>query len=301
MPALSGLEPYERQKKLSGANFIVDFDSAQAMMRRFSMEVEIQLPEGNVNGVCWESLISGADSTYQYLPFNTYRKLSVSRSHPRPRTRAISVLALAESAAGKLLALRGWEFHPESVRFDLKGEEEIFAGTPRPEVSVIHLIGSPESSYLGIGLRLTDEEFISKSPTETLLRVEDVTRVFPNLSACIIQEIPRAGSTKRLDGDRRDAFHARLFASQMFAAGVPFVLVIPPMGIEEAIKAINQIVPVLMRRSWSKQQRLLKAVGEMRLEIGRHAESLEVDPAYVQELPQDVCLYLNREWDGKVT
>jgi hypothetical protein len=211
------------------------------------------------------------------------------------------VLALAESAAGKLLALRGWEFHPESVRFDLKGEEEIFAGTPRPEVSVIHLIGSPESSYLGIGLRLTDEEFISKSPTETLLRVEDVTRVFPNLSACIIQEIPRAGSTKRLDGDRRDAFHARLFASQMFAAGVPFVLVIPPMGIEEAIKAINQIVPVLMRRSWSKQQRLLKAVGEMRLEIGRHAESLEVDPAYVQELPQDVCLYLNREWDGKVT
>jgi hypothetical protein len=51
MPALSGLEPYERQKKLSGANFIVDFDSAQAMMRRFSMEVEIQLPEGNVNGL----------------------------------------------------------------------------------------------------------------------------------------------------------------------------------------------------------------------------------------------------------
>jgi len=279
------------------------------------MDVEINLAAGPVNGLCWEYLISksGTDKElgYEYLPFNSYRKLSVGRSRAGSRAGKPAVLALAEGDLGQSMAKDGWKALEKSstgIDFQLGDRNEVIAKDSRPEVSVIHLIGTLESSYVGVGFRvgeerlsLTSQSSESVSERDSLIRVEDVTRAFPALSVCIIQEEPRQVNPQRLDGDRRDAFFARLFASQMFAAGVPFVLVIPPLRITEATSAIDQLAVLLARRSRLQRRQLLQTIGDLRLQIGRYALSLGADPVTAQELPQDLCIYLNREWDGRLT
>jgi hypothetical protein len=316
----SGVEPYAKlDEEPSGSKFRDDFDSVRKILQRFSFDVAITLPEGPVNGLCWESLMSRGgiigelapeESAYKYLPFNCYRKLSSTRRRASSRIREITILALAEDNLGRSLASAAWNPLEKSRRisFELKDGNEVFSRNPRPEVSVIHLIGSLESSYLGVGMRFGEEYFTvasqsseSLSERDSLVRVEDVTRTFPNLSVCVIQGEPRQANPQRLDGDRRDAFFARLFASQMFATGVPFVLVIPPLRITEATAVVEQLARALAGWPLFKQERLLKTVGDLRLQIGRYALSLGLDPVATQELPQDLCLYVTHDWDGRLT
>ena len=313
----SGVQPYESLgRESSGTDFAGEFHSLHETLRKFSMDVEIDVPEGTVNGLCWEALVPRGDTAkelaYEYLPFNSYRKLSLTRRRAPVRSEDIHVLALAEGDLGPTLANGGWAeftFQTKSgPSFELKGRDEVFAKSVRPEISIIHLVGSIESSSLGLGFRLGEERSkltaeTSKSidESDSLIRAEDLTRAFPNLSVCILQEGPRQVSAQRLEGDRRDAFFARLFASQMFGAGVPFVLVIPPLRITEAIMAIDHFAKLLARRSRFKRWEVLGAIAELRLQIGRYALSLGVDPVTTKELPQDLCLYLNPEWDGRFT
>ncbi len=312
----SAVQPYQRlSEELAKTKFPEQFGSLRQWLRKFSMAVQIDLSEGSLNGLCWESLLSGdgidKELRYEYLPFNSYRKLSLTIGRAASRTEKPTVLALAEGDLGQSMARDGWKALEKSstgISFELKDRNEIIRNNTRPEVSVIHLIGTLESSYLGVGLRLGEERLTltvqssqSAADSDPLVRVEDITRAFPNLSVCVIQEEPRQVSPQRLEGDRRDAFFARIFASQMFAAGVPFVLVIPPLRITEASAVIDQLAQLLARRSRLQQRQLLKTIGDLRLQIGRYGLSLGADPVTAQELPQDLCIYLNREWDGRLT
>ena len=174
----------------------------------------------------------------------------------------------------------------------------------RPDVSIIHLVGSVESSYGSVGFRLGEEtarlnaatsEAISDS--DALIRAEDLVRAFRNLQICILQDEPRPIHGDRLDGDRKDAFYARLFASQLSALGVACVLTIPPLEKDFVLDLMTKFANVLTRPQVRRSE-LLHAVAGGRREIEAYVQQQHVSPGTLQEVPKDLCLYLDPEWRG---
>jgi hypothetical protein len=163
-------------------------------------------------------------------------------------------------------------------------------------------VGNAESSYQSVGFRLGEETARlatsgAVSEGDALIRAEDLVRAFPNLQICVLQEEPRAIRPDRLDGDRKDAFYLRLFASQLSALGVECVLTIPSLQSDFALALLTKFAGVLSRPK-VKRSELLQAVAEGRWEIEAYVSEHNASPETLQELPMDLCLYLDTEWHG---
>ena len=290
----SALAPYSQ---LGGGINIKDvYWRLWSILGDFPMMVEINLPEGPINGLCWEAIVySSTPLGPDHTSFICYRcPTAMRRSARSPQTKLVGLL-FAETEPARSL-------RPAWTDFEITNRDGLVKG--RPDVSIVHLVGSAESSYQSVGYHLgreTERLNIAKSEMlsgdDALIRAEDLLRAFPNVQICIIQETPRAIHSERLDGDRKDAFYARLFASQLSALGVGCVLTIPPLDGKFALDLVSYFAGVLTQPS-VKRSELLEAVGKGRREIETYVSDHHASPETLQEVPKDLCLYLDTEWHG---
>ena len=78
------------------------------------------------------------------------------------------------------------------------------------------------------------------------------------------------------------------------------VICIPSLDTSEARAAIESLATLFVSRKRVAREELLRTIGEMKVRIGKYASSGSKDPALAQELPLDLCVYLNDEWDGSI-
>ena len=278
------------------------FGSFAKFVRRHPLRVEIDIPEGPANGVCWEAIVhTDPDSVDErdYATSACYRRALIQRRRMRERTKELSGLFFGESELARSL-VTSWP--KDSFRVasrDVLVEHQ-------PQISIVHLVGGIESSYTSVGIRLEEESArLNTAMTETvvasdsLIRAEDLVRAFPNLQICVLQEEPRPIRAQRLDGDRRDAYSARLFASQIAALGVACVLALPPLDKAWAAELLASFTNVLTRDEISRSE-LLVTLTAARRRIDEYIREQNVSRETQQELPQDICLYLDTEWNGRL-
>jgi hypothetical protein len=305
----SGLDPYERlgAELNSVESFTSTFVELHRLLHKYSLQAEVNLSEGPVNGLCWEALFQSEldpkKGTHGYLPINCIRGLSAVRQSPAMRLKQDGVLIFGETQAARKM---GYAWTDPStgidpVRFATRSTLEKVDDS----VSVVHVVGSLESSYRSVGIRTGEEQVhlngsSSKVLTDddALIRPEDLMHAFPNLAVCVLQASPREGRPERLEGDRRDAFYARLFASQLFAAGVPCVLVVPALEVGLADGVIFYFSMLMYRNSRLTSSAMLACIGMFRLWIASSAADSNMSDLAKKEVPQDLCLYFDSNWDG---
>lgn len=179
----------------------------------------------------------------------------------------------------------------------------------RTEVSILHLVGVVRETGQKVRLEIrqaggdvgaTGAEG-DGSPVGLLLWAEDVVRQFPQLRICLVQTPPHGPSDEPRDlGSRYSAGLLRRFGADLFGAGVPAVVTLPPLSTEVAERVIAVLARALgkavsARLSQSARARLLmSAVREMRglIMVKGHA-----DREAAAEMAHDLCLYLNEQFD----
>lgn len=305
---VSGVQSYtEIEEALSGSSLLEEFRNLRRVVRPFAMAVQIEVEKGPANGICWESLLHlNTNSTRpDYTSLQGYRRLSKLSRHPPQRQQRIRLVLLAETVAALRLADSWRTTDANWARPEVANREDLILTLP--EVSLVHLVGGLESSHRSVGFRLGEERAklnaqSSKaiSEADALIRPDDLVRTFPNLLMCIIQEEPRYLPPERFDGDRRYAFYARLFASQLSALGVACVLTIPPLEPDFALEVIGLLQNTLAHHTRLSRRTFLASIGKIRRKIAEHTSGLKVSETTKIELPQDLCLYLDTEWDGRL-
>ncbi|HKU77099.1 MAG TPA: hypothetical protein VJR02_24520 [Pyrinomonadaceae bacterium] len=186
-----------------------------------------------------------------------------------------------------------------------------------PEFSVVHIIGTPSQTGLGVRLEVQGVEGIlddiyenqeSESPTSIhsenrnksyLLSGEEVARIFPRVRICLVQ-CGAVNDDSRDSTTRYEAALLRRFGAELFKCGIPAVILLPPLPEHvavEAIQTLNNIITVEIergpRRWWHKRTPLVKTVREMQENIARAYGDYEK----AIEIAFDVCLYMEDDFD----
>jgi hypothetical protein len=277
------------------------FLNLRLSLRDYPLMVEINVPEGPVNGLCWEAFVlSSYFLNADYTTFTCYRRPASLRRSARTSQHRLIGLLFAETAPARTLR-SAWA---PTNDFEIANRERLVSGGA--DVSIVHLVGSAESSYQSVGFRLGEETaHLDAATSETiterdaLIRAEDLVRAFPNLQICIVQQEPRAIQMDRFDGDRKDAFYARLFGSQLSTLGVACVLTIPPLEKDFVLDLMTKFANVLTRPKVDRSE-LLRVVAESREQIEACVQRRGVDLTTKHEVPMDLCLFLDPEWDGRI-
>jgi hypothetical protein len=143
----------------------------------------------------------------------------------------------------------------------------------RASAHLVHLIGIVEETTAGLRLRLGaeadappigEEIPARRERARYRLRPEDILRLFPGIAVCIIHAPPSRTMARRLDGDRRHAVLARVFAARVFAEGVPLVAVIPPLQPRDTSQVLSGIARAVVDSGPSRIAAVREAIGEAR-------------------------------------
>src|SRR5579859_1068929 len=163
---------------------------------------------------------------------------------------------------------------------------------------VVHLIANAQEAngtpFLDVSTDVTGKQSnMSSQERGRLLRAEELSRIFPNLTICLLQSLP-APFTRRSETDRENAAWQRRFAAELHASGVPVVIVIPPLSEESILKILRPLVVALSQKPLLSGA-LFDALGTAReatmqevLEVGGSRED-------ALETAFDLCLYLASE------
>jgi hypothetical protein len=141
----------------------------------------------------------------------------------------------------------------------------------------------------------------TSSQSVRLIRAENLARTFPNLSICILQGTlgSGGGGSTRSESDRRQAISLRLFAAEVFAQGIPVVIVIPSLKPSVAIAVLKKLAGFIGSNRPNGTRRLMKTLDDARTEIlgkGGKSKNREV----LWELALDVSLYAVPDWSGRL-
>jgi hypothetical protein len=229
-------------------------------------------PGDGLHGPCWEAMVALAvagDSTAPCaVPFRFRRTATARRiAHAGTATPSVPggesvpsrVTCWAESEVANQVAQRGWKALAGDTHFEVQVSraDDLQRLAFRPDgVHVLHLIGTAEETNAGVRFRVVEDQAsrVGKASLDVeaaparLVRAEDVGRIFPSLALCIIQGVPGRPDPRRLESDRYEAMLARAFAGELFALGVPAVIVVPPLGSPVAVAVLERLAAALQPR-----------------------------------------------------
>jgi len=285
-------------------------------------EASIEIVDGPLNGPCWEAIFvqTSLDPAERQKAsrLRFYRTVSnaphrVAKFNPNSNT----IVALTEGVLSDNVAGDGWKPLTNTASFPLQRLRYVNVILASSELMmntrILHLIGAAEETAVGIKFRVGEDaaaQLTSQTVSGTmseggdLFGARDLTLSFYELALCVLQGNP-GPPRERTGADRRAAVQARVFASKLFAQGVPAVLFIPSVEPKLAAELISMLADYLAGR----QSALLKnpaavldtlprLVAGMRKRIAAAipAESLggESPEQSLMELMLDVCLYVHR-------
>lgn len=242
-------------------------------------------------------------------PFRYRRRLLRVHQVAAPslaRADTIKVVAPATSALSRELLKVAWRPALRSRRYDIRLAAEL--DRKAPGVHVVHLVGSVEETSSGLRFRLQVDPAIQGAGVAELAP-EEVCARFPNAHICLLQGIALRTARDRLDSDRHDASLVRGFAAAMLAAGMPAIVVIPPVAADEAAALTRIVVDAVRTRAKNGEMRLTEAMSVVqsriveRLMRDRRTRSYSIEEADRRdawEVALDASLFLGAEWDGRL-
>jgi hypothetical protein len=296
-----------------------------------SRKLDITLVIGrNLQGVCWEGIFTlvanpryAVNSNEKVLivpPFRVRRLTSQRRIYvPPTRLDALNIASYVIERGAYLVTQRswsGWDDKGYLVPRVMQTSDLSKVSFEMQQIHILHLIGSVEEAG-GLRFRIMGDENTLFNASQSLdvpesegdlIEANDIVQNMPNLILCIVQGRIEPGSGERSESQRRDALLARLFASELFAQGVPAVLVVPGAPSDIAARAINAIGLHLTRYSREASKERLSLLSDMIVtiqeiiqegfyqgesssnEAGRAASIVRVEAAL------DVCLYATGDW-----
>lgn len=106
--------------------------------------------------------------------------------------------------------------------------EAWLAASPDPHVRILHVQATAVQVSGGVRLNLTPGEDLESVSRNQLARSSDLLNLAPDAAVCILQSLVSEG--ERSTYERSQASYLRTFAAELFALGVPAVIVFPPLG-----------------------------------------------------------------------
>lgn len=145
---------------------------------------------------------------------------------------------------------------------------------------VLHLVGNAVETATGVHLRLVGGH--TANPTQTVapvveLRAEDVAHTVSNIGLCVLQGVSLSSPQNvnlsvsgnvpfgRIETDRREVALLRVFAAQLYAQGIPAVVVVPPLPLR-----LTKGVFTLLRRRLQYGRPNRSALAETLADIQRY-------------------------------
>jgi len=258
-----------------------------------------------LSAICWEGLLEA--TLVQFAP-TSLRRLRCYRSaygSGGKRTANWSqverVLLLTNDPSQRDMAHEGWkrlgwkrlgEEPRLSVRYQdgLRGRDDLSdLASFRPQV--LHLIGTPVETSVGVRFRLGRDEGSSKSSgsgQDVLLRPEELAQSLPDLSLCVLQAAP-APVLSRSGSDRERAGSLRRFASELLIRGVPAAVAVPPLPHDLAASVLGRIAAALLRRDVEALSTLLDAIAMAQEDVQGRLKT--IDDVSRVEVTCDFCLF----------
>jgi hypothetical protein len=160
---------------------------------------------------------------------------------------------------------------------------------------VLHFAGSPVDSSSGLVMRAGGYGKEDVGSYTSLTRAGDLLSRYPGVRLCILQCPPSEG-LKRLSSDRRLMAVFKRFAAQVFASGVPMVVVVPVLPAHMADDLIDRFYKVLA----ATPRNAVPVVERLILAFRRDLLRGENDSDDVREVSADLCLYSRRRVDFRV-
>ena len=157
-------------------------------------------------------------------------------------------------------------------------------------IGVLHVLGEVRESSRGLTLEPGDGRQLFAS---------EVARSFPQLRLVILQ-LPYRASDRRFEHDRAEAARARRLAGELFANGIPAVVVLPSLTEKIGFVILKKIVEVVAAAPRNAKLALTHAVHAGMRETGA-AFALRPETGTEEEIAQfqlgvretrfDFCLY----------
>jgi hypothetical protein len=249
--------------------------------------VEIRPSEG-LHGPCWEALLTRAltGNLAAQGPVRFCRTLPVGSSANLSLLPPVGAIrseidpnrdwTLSNDGWAPLVQARGFRWQPG------------FAGsTPSDPPLIVHLVGTAVEDLSEVRFQTSPDQVLPK----TLIASEIRSR-FPTACLCVVQGAPRLVQSARTQTDRHDGMLARVFAAAVHDTKMPAVLVIPPLDLPLAGRALWECARAFAEQDLGKVETLLGAVYALREFILKVAGP---EPAY------DLCLYVSQDWKGLQT
>jgi hypothetical protein len=168
--------------------------------------------------------------------FRWYRGLHGHRTREKLRSETGAVIVASNGPFGAYLKRSCWPKSRRACRsFGDMDRELDFRNEGTADI--LHLIGTPQDDVGGLRFRLESEPRFSEGNKPHLLQAEQIAASFPSLRLCVLQNEPRPLAERR-ESDRRVAALSRRFASRVFAMATFPVIVIPPLDVFNAERAV---------------------------------------------------------------
>src|SRR5262249_19631582 len=121
---------------------------------------------------------------------------------------------------------------------------DLLIGSPI-EAHVALIVGRPTMTAAGVRLELTvptgSKESMSRG---SLLGSKDIIRTLPQLQVCLLAANPQL-LPERTGSDRQKTMFLRSMAAELYEAGIPCVITIPPMSQSIASRVAAQLTSTL--------------------------------------------------------
>jgi hypothetical protein len=165
---------------------------------------------------------------------------------------------------------------------------------PGVRVGVLHIFGTPVETSAGLRLRVggpTAEATVTASTAtsdqSTEWQADEIAAAYRSVRVCIIHGLPLPPRA-RTSGDRRSAGIARRFGAELWRAGFPAVILLPPLPEPVAAEAIARLAKAVSRARTHAVRDLSRALRDIQDVVARLGH---VDPEAAREMAFDVCFY----------
>lgn len=287
--------PYQEVAKAFRGKLRREFTTMRRLLGRRSMAVELDV-DPTLAGVPWETLILRTRKQLSVSEFcfrfhRTMANVPVRRQFTAAHLSHVTVCAVGDPPSS---TFNGWRALSPTVTpaMDVSSRDDLRVAGCGPETGVLHLVGAMLETASGVRLQLNSLSTRAKASRVTqhfergeLLRANDIAEMFHILGFCILQAPPMLIS-ERTTADRLQAANLRQFASELFLAGIPGVLTVPPLPLDTATGVVRLLADEVARSNDFNLDRVVSACQ------GAVGECTQLDAGDQLEAALDFCLYI---------
>jgi hypothetical protein len=285
---------------------IQDKDIGAALLKaaapqRASIPVMVRIKlSSDAASPAWEAalayLVRGDENKPSRLKMRFIRVMQGSRKSAvknANQKEPMSVGGLAADTANQQVINQAWSQQAKRGAISIQIVNDIVS--PQPKIQILHIIarienqlGGPVLNFSSVKTSSTNIGFAELRKTSDWLSPDQLLRVFPNLTLCLLQGDPADTMETYADSSILTAEKTRRFAADLAVAGID-VLVLPPLPIilaADLSSRLARIAPAYSRRGSAA------LAAELRSLQDRIYSGIKNQPAG-WNLAQDICLYAN--------